>query len=687
MVLDARYALSSVASNLSKDHLLPVLSQEEVESKLETILSISDEKKELRERCIDALHQLGYLVKIDWEKEIDESVGDSKIEMIEGKEKEREKKEVQWSVVLDPNWLANLLRTVVTIRDKRVNHGVIRLETLKGLWAREVHITSRETQEMMLYYLKKLDVVQSLRISQTQTPLSAGESHDDQLLVVPALLPDKEDVPTWGRLVSEVGRKNSTSILRVFLLEEGDHLPIEVMGRVHGVALRIAAAGGGTCISAWQGGCVVLSKGVLIQLRKIKVMIPKGKEEQQKKVQGKLHKKEKRDGVLVMVNQRTENGVRLFQRVEQGVRNVLMNFYSLSFRLVVPVVTMPSFTWSDKRDRDEQEQEGVIEDWFEMSTILDVAYQKKRVGESSKINESSKVAFETPAQPFLAESVVNGVKKSPLWLCPDLDFQGRGKIPLIERGDLDLSRQKILGQGSYGAVFLALWKSEKIKKQRKKTEEGAEQNGGGEIEREGEEVVVKLLVQRKEGSGLSDLLLFQREAYIMSMMDHPNVVQLKGIQVQVKSLLLVLEYLPGGNLLDQLIDPSGISAELMSFHHTFDQLYMKKTVQLLSSEEHSFEPREEEILFEPREEEIPFVLKEGIAKLERLAREIDSHPQLGEKIKEYLHFCEQLWLVGSRELGLGRNDALEQVYILLTIFFIYSSCKIVFFFLISLHSH
>jgi hypothetical protein len=83
----------------------------------------------------------------------------------------------------------------------------------------------------------------------------------------------------------------------------------------------------------------------------------------------------------------------------------------------------------------------------------------------------------------------------------------------------DIILQSKLGEGSYGAVYLGLWRKKYV-------------------------AVKKLLIS--SGSQASE---FFREASLMlSLKDHPNVVKVYGMCQEQQNFSLVLEFLPGGSL-------------------------------------------------------------------------------------------------------------------------------------------
>jgi len=119
-------------------------------------------------------------------------------------------------------------------------------------------------------------------------------------------------------------------------------------------------------------------------------------------------------------------------------------------------------------------------------------------------------------------------------LAPDLAFSD---IPIIASKDLELGRK--LGEGGFGAVYLGALGPSKTK------------------------VAVKELLASKDQDTDLQFSNFAQEVYIMSCLDHANLVKLYGISKEPR-LRMVLELVPCGDLFDFLhpkdpSDPSGDS--------------------------------------------------------------------------------------------------------------------------------
>ena len=86
-----------------------------------------------------------------------------------------------------------------------------------------------------------------------------------------------------------------------------------------------------------------------------------------------------------------------------------------------------------------------------------------------------------------------------------------------------------LGSGEFGVVNLGLWS-----------------NGSADP--------VQVAVKTLNSQCLeSDMIKFLREAAIMGQFLHDNVVQLHGVVTEEENMMIVLEYMPKGDLRDFLI--------------------------------------------------------------------------------------------------------------------------------------
>ena len=87
----------------------------------------------------------------------------------------------------------------------------------------------------------------------------------------------------------------------------------------------------------------------------------------------------------------------------------------------------------------------------------------------------------------------------------------------------------MLGSGEFGVVHLGTW-----------TDGSADPI----------QVAVKTLNSK---CSESDRVKFLREAAIMGQFQHNNVVQLHGVVTEEENMMIVLEYMPKGDLLNHLV--------------------------------------------------------------------------------------------------------------------------------------
>lgn len=90
----------------------------------------------------------------------------------------------------------------------------------------------------------------------------------------------------------------------------------------------------------------------------------------------------------------------------------------------------------------------------------------------------------------------------------------------------DITYDKLIGSGGFGDVYRGTWN--------------------------GKTVAVKKLHMKLLSS--ESLKEFQKEAQVMAACNHPQVIHLLGVSLEVKEYALILEYLPKGSLFDVLHD-------------------------------------------------------------------------------------------------------------------------------------
>lgn len=69
----------------------------------------------------------------------------------------------------------------------------------------------------------------------------------------------------------------------------------------------------------------------------------------------------------------------------------------------------------------------------------------------------------------------------------------------------------------------------------------------------GEKVAIKIL-EKERITDVSDVERVAREIHILKLIRHPNIIQLYEIIETPKVLFLIMEYAPGGELFDYIVE-------------------------------------------------------------------------------------------------------------------------------------
>jgi len=115
----------------------------------------------------------------------------------------------------------------------------------------------------------------------------------------------------------------------------------------------------------------------------------------------------------------------------------------------------------------------------------------------------------------------NSSEKQPLILTFNIGIQDEWIIPWE-----DIIIGNPIGRGGYGQVYTGEYKGRKI--------------------------AVKKLFYKTIGD--KDNLEFQKECQILSSLDHPKIVKMIGVCIQIPDLAIITEYMPRGSLQDLLYD-------------------------------------------------------------------------------------------------------------------------------------
>ena len=73
-------------------------------------------------------------------------------------------------------------------------------------------------------------------------------------------------------------------------------------------------------------------------------------------------------------------------------------------------------------------------------------------------------------------------------------------------------------------------------------------------------------------AGERETKLFIREVYVMKVVSHPCIVQLLGVCTRELPFLIVMEYMPKGNLVEYLQEPDGEDLKATTLVYMAQQL-------------------------------------------------------------------------------------------------------------------
>jgi hypothetical protein len=343
-----------------------------------------------------------------------------------------------------------------------------------------------------------------------------GQDH----FIVPCMLPDQDPPTLWS-----LGKDHHEGDLvnRGYLIqdEEGHAVPlqVEVLGKIFSVGYRL-----GRVRAAWRSGCVIECEDgdTIFRLRKEVFLVHTDTSYY------------KNDAVVVELKLRTSRGIRVFQQLNDALKSVLTNFYHYQYTEIVPI----------KED-----------DWFEIKDIIGV--------------------FQSSGNPQqMIRSRSGNVEAAASILCPDLCLSNR--FIVFEQEEFELKQE--IGKGAFGQIFLASHKGSQ-------PSSNQIDEKGSKIRHLIDDVVVKKIMNfDNSGDGISACSLTSQEVYdrffivteeakMMAAMNHPNIVQLYGVCIDQNSLWLIVEYLPGKSLFDQISDPYGLRIALEDFWSKFDTEY------------------------------------------------------------------------------------------------------------------
>ena len=261
---------------------IPLYSWDDVRSMLPFIGNEDSLKMIIR-----SLHTIGAIVEVKWY----EYKGDDL--------KERA------YVVTDPKWLADLMKSVVTIGGSVVKCGVISKKQLLSLFSKQFQCDL----ETLIRLMCQLDVT---------VEMDEGERY-----LVPCMLAD-----TKADNVTLKCKNPRWTFRRSYFISDGKSVPVGVMGKVIAISMRW-----GRVVSAWKDGCVVTRDDVWYSVRRNWVHIPK------KRV-GSVSFAPMTDGVHIVMSSNSDGSTSesrvSFVRFRQLISNVLCEFYHVTSSEVIP---------------------------------------------------------------------------------------------------------------------------------------------------------------------------------------------------------------------------------------------------------------------------------------------------------------------------------------------------------------
>ncbi len=270
---NARAYIDAAASHRK----IPLFGWDDVTSMLKFI-----DTQETLKNVIRSLHIIGSVVEVKWY----EYDGPRQIEKI--------------YVVGKPKWLADLLRTIVTVREGAVRNGVILKKQLVGLWSEFDCAT-----EPLVQLMSQLDIMVAL--------------DDGDRYLIPCMLSDTipDGLPVTCPNPLWVFRRS-------YLMEEGLSVPVGVMGKMIAISMRW-----GCVVTAWREGCVVSKNDVLYTVRRSRV--------RKRDTNGSFVKT---DSVNILMSSRhpdTSQSQLHFVQFRQAISNVLTEFYHVPHEEVIPL--------------------------------------------------------------------------------------------------------------------------------------------------------------------------------------------------------------------------------------------------------------------------------------------------------------------------------------------------------------
>ena len=203
-------------------------------------------------------------------------------------------------------------------------------------------------------------------------------------------------------------------------------------------------------------------------------------------------------------------------------------------------------------------------------------------------------------------------------LCPDMEISSM--VTKIRQSDLTIMAE--IGRGAYGKVMKATLNEKQDDVHNRKNKKC--------------DVAVKIFQTES-------YLATYREVYVMSLIDHPNIVHLMGMcdaksDAKIEETWIVMEYMRGRNLSAEAFDPDGVMGQFSNFCQIFSRKYLQTS---LSAEQPPMRT----------------VIQSEIAKL----MEISKKASLCDSFSVLLKAAEGYWKRRTKSEYTSFEDAKEKV--------------------------
>ena len=431
-------------------------------------------------------------------------------------------------IIGQPKWLADLMRTVVTVRGSSVRHGFISRRQLYNLWS---HYEC--DPNVLIQIMSQLDVMVRME-------------NDADTFLIPCMLPETilpsedDSADPSGSSSRELKRLH---FRRSYLMEKGKAVPVGVIGKMIATAVRW-----GHYQNAWRDGCVVTQQGMWYLVRRQRVRILK------KEYFGfEVSKGVSKDFggafvdavhiIMSSLSRDRASSQRSFFLFRQWMTNILTEFFHVTHTEVIP--------------RDDE-----CSDWCAVKDVI-CALEKKMPLVTSHFGEQIRV--DTLCGDLRVESSVTKFSASEIQIFEEL---GTGSFGTVRRGE----------------VFLPDPGTDSVTKKGKESREyGDDLVSSAQSKRTGSSVIVAVKMffdveemkrrNLRKIDGLSSFLSANWEIYLMSCLRHPNVIQLIGVCFERHPPWLVIEYVAGRDLFASLTDPTFLEGHLVKFSAAFYQRY------------------------------------------------------------------------------------------------------------------